>query len=51
MVPDTRYDVDMLDSAFLSQAILWLIGLMTVCATVLTIGALCMMGRTGYRKD
>lgn len=51
MLPDTRYDVDMLDSATLSHVLLWVIGLMTVCATVMTIGALCMMGRTGYRKD
>jgi len=41
----------MIDGAFLSHAILWLIGAMTVCATVLTAGALFSMGRTGYRKD
>ncbi|MGO1798429.1 MAG: hypothetical protein ACTH2E_01430 [Microbacterium sp.] len=41
----------MIDGAFLSHAILWLIGAMTVCATVLTVGALFSMGRTGYRKD
>ncbi|MGO1508270.1 hypothetical protein [Microbacterium sp.] len=41
----------MIDGAFLSHAILWLIGAMTLCATVLTVGALFSMGRTGYRKD
>ncbi|GAA1545378.1 hypothetical protein HD600_000328 [Microbacterium ginsengiterrae] len=41
----------MIDGAFLSHAILWLIGGMTVCATVFTIGALFSMGRTAYRKD
>ncbi|GEK87141.1 hypothetical protein [Microbacterium aerolatum] len=41
----------MFDGAFLSHAIFWLIGAMTVCATVFTIGALFSMGRTGYRKD
>lgn len=41
----------MIDGAFLSHGILWLIGAMTLCATVLTVGALFSMGRTGYRKD
>ncbi|MGL3151101.1 hypothetical protein ACSS7Z_12160 [Microbacterium sp. A82] len=41
----------MLDAAFISHAIFWLIGAMTLGATVLTIGALFAMGRTGYRKD
>ena len=41
----------MLDGAFLSHAILWLIGAMTLCATVFTIGALFSLGRSGYRKD
>lgn len=41
----------MIDGAFLSHAILWLIGAMAVCATVFTVGALFSMGRSGYRKD
>lgn len=41
----------MLDGAFLSHAIFWLIGAMTVGAIVLTAGALFSMGRSGYRKD
>jgi hypothetical protein len=41
----------MIDGAFLSHVIGWLIGAMAVCATVFSIGALCAMGRTGYRKD
>ena len=41
----------MLDAAFLSHAILWLIGAMSVCAVVTTVGALFSMGRTSYRKD
>lgn len=41
----------MLDGAFLSHAIGWLIGAMTLCAAVFTFGALFSMGRSGYRKD
>lgn len=41
----------MLDGAFLSHALLWLIGAMAVCATGLTFVALFAMGRSGYRKD
>ncbi|MFE6736751.1 hypothetical protein [Microbacterium sp. NPDC057650] len=41
----------MFDAAFWSHAIAWLIGLMAVGATVVTIGALFSMGRSGYRKD
>ncbi|WP_277884366.1 hypothetical protein [Microbacterium sp. H1-D42] len=41
----------MLDAAFISHAILWLIGLMAVGAVVATFGALFAMGRSGYRKD
>lgn len=41
----------MLDGAFLSHVILWLIGGMTLCAIVGTFGALVSMGRSGYRKD
>lgn len=41
----------MLDAAFLSHAILWLIGAMALGAVVSTIGALYAMGRSGYRKD
>jgi hypothetical protein len=41
----------MLDGAFLSHALLWLIGLMAVGATGLTFAALFSLGRSGYRKD
>ncbi|WP_283818247.1 hypothetical protein [Microbacterium sp. CIAB417] len=41
----------MLDGAFFSHAIAWLIGAMAVCATVGVAGALFAMGRSGYRKD
>lgn len=41
----------MLDGAFLSHVLLWLIGAMTLCATVVTIGSMWAMGRTPYRKD
>lgn len=41
----------MLDGAFLSHVLLWLIGAMTVCAVVGSFGALFAMGRSGYRKD
>jgi hypothetical protein len=41
----------MLDGAFLSHALLWLIGAMTVCAAATSFIALFAMGRSGYRKD
>lgn len=41
----------MLDDAFISHAIAWLIGAMTLCAAGLTIAALFSLGRSGYRKD
>ncbi|MFF7293439.1 hypothetical protein ACFY9N_13005 [Microbacterium sp. NPDC008134] len=41
----------MLDGAFFSHVILWVIGAMTVCATLASFGALFAMGRSGYRKD
>lgn len=41
----------MLDGAFLSHVLLWLIGAMTVCAAVASFGALFSMGRSGNRKD
>ncbi|MFS0854538.1 hypothetical protein [Microbacterium sp. 179-I 3D4 NHS] len=41
----------MLDGAFLSHVILWLIGAMTVGAAIATAGALFSMGRSSYRKD
>ena len=41
----------MLDAAFLSHALLWLIGAMAVVGGVTCIGAMFTMGRSGYRKD
>ncbi|MEV7607978.1 hypothetical protein AB0N61_00690 [Microbacterium sp. NPDC089320] len=41
----------MLDGAFFSHAIAWIIGAMTVCAAGLSFAALFALGRSGYRKD
>ncbi|WP_259461159.1 MULTISPECIES: hypothetical protein [unclassified Microbacterium] len=41
----------MLDGAFFSHVLLWLIGAMSVCAAVATAGALFSLGRGGARKD
>ncbi|MFJ2370548.1 hypothetical protein [Microbacterium sp. NPDC087665] len=41
----------MLDGAFLSHVLLWVIGAMTVCAAIGSFAALFSMGRSGYRKD
>jgi len=41
----------MLDAAFLSHALYWLIGAMTVCGAVMMMAAMFSMGRSGYRKD
>jgi hypothetical protein len=41
----------MLDDAFFSHVIAWVIGAMALCATVGAFGALFAMGRSGYRKD
>lgn len=40
-----------MDYGWMSHALLWLVGLMSVVATVGAIGAMCSMGRSGYRKD
>lgn len=41
----------MLDGAFFSHVILWVIGAMTVCAAATSFIALFALGRSGYRKD
>ncbi|MFD5226808.1 hypothetical protein ACFWHT_14425 [Microbacterium sp. NPDC058342] len=41
----------MLDAAFLSHVVLWLIGAIAVCGVVSSIAAMFAMGRSGYRKD
>ncbi|MFK3836562.1 MULTISPECIES: hypothetical protein [Microbacterium] len=41
----------MLDGAFFSHVILWVIGAMTVGATIASFAALFSLGRSGYRKD
>ena len=41
----------MIDGAFMSHAILWFIGLMTVCGAVASLAALFVLGRSSYRKD
>ncbi len=41
----------MVDGAFLTHVLTWVIGGMVICTTILTIGALMAMGRSGYRKN
>lgn len=41
----------MLDAAFLSHVILWIIGAIAVCGVVSSFAAMFFMGRSGYRKD
>lgn len=41
----------MLDGAFFSHVILWVIGAMSICAAVASFAALFSMGRSGARKD
>lgn len=40
-----------MDYGWMSHALMWLIGLMTVAATVGSVAALWSMGRSNYRKD
>ncbi len=40
-----------MDYGWFSHALLWLVGAMSVCATVGAIGALWALGRSGYRKQ
>lgn len=40
-----------MDYGWMSHAFLWLIGLMSIVATVGAVGALLAMGRSGYKKD
>ncbi len=40
-----------MDYGWMSHALLWIIGLMSVGATVAVIGALFTLGRSGYSKD
>ncbi|SBS70097.1 hypothetical protein [uncultured Microbacterium sp.] len=40
-----------MEYGWMSHALGWIIGLMTVVATVGAAGALWSMGRTSYRKD
>ncbi|BDZ37706.1 hypothetical protein [Microbacterium suwonense] len=41
----------MLDAAFLSHVVFWLIGAIVVVGTVSSIGAMYWMGRATNRKD
>ena len=41
----------MLDSAFLSHVVLWVIGARAVCGVVSSFAAMFAMGRSGYRQD
>ena len=40
-----------MDYGWMSHVLLWLVGLMSVVATVGAIGALFSLGRSGYHKD
>lgn len=40
-----------MDAAALSDVVLWVIGGMVLCTTLVVTGALLAMGRSGYRKD
>lgn len=40
-----------MDYGWISHALVWLIGLMTVGATLTLVGALWSLGRSGYRND
>lgn len=40
-----------MDYGWLSHALMWVIGAMSVCAVLGAAGALWSMGRSGYRKD
>ncbi|WP_267238055.1 hypothetical protein [Microbacterium sp. VKM Ac-2870] len=40
-----------MDYGWMSHALLWIVGLMSVCATVGVVGAIWSLGRSGYRKD
>lgn len=40
-----------MDYGWMSHALLWLIGVMAVGATLGAAGALWSLGRSGYRKD
>ncbi|MCR2784318.1 MULTISPECIES: hypothetical protein [unclassified Microbacterium] len=39
-----------MEYGFISQALLWLVGAMTVATTIGAVGALWSMGRQGYGK-
>jgi len=41
----------MLDAAFLSHVVFWIIGAIAVCGVVSAFAAMFFMGRSGYRKD
>lgn len=41
----------MLDAAFLSHVVFWVIGAIIVCGTVSSLAAMYAMGRAGNRKD
>lgn len=40
-----------MDYGWMSHALLWIIGLMSVGSAVAVVGALFTLGRSGYRKD
>lgn len=40
-----------MDYGWMSHALLWIIGAMSLVATVGAVAAMWSMGRSGYRKD
>ena len=40
-----------MDYGWMSHALMWIVGLMSVCALVGAVRAMWSMGRSGYRKD
>jgi hypothetical protein len=40
-----------MDHGWMSHALMWIIGAMSLVATVGAVGALLTLGRSGYRKD
>ena len=40
-----------MDYGWMSHALMWIVGLMSVCALVGAVGAMWSRGRSGYRKD
>ena len=40
-----------MDYGWMSHALMWIVGLMSVCAGLGAVAAMFSLGRSGYRKD